>query len=116
MPPELRRDHCVSVRLNSDELRWLDDSRSLVGMQRGEYLRAAAVNRLPPTIPPINREAWAALARVGANLNQYQTAINEGRASVHNPEVLDELRRILADVRLDLIGVNVIGGESEGEG
>jgi hypothetical protein len=54
-----KRGHTVSVRLNDAELARLDSQRDAVQMQRGEYLRAAALHRLPPTIPEVNREAWA---------------------------------------------------------
>ncbi|MBJ3115112.1 MobC family plasmid mobilization relaxosome protein [Salmonella enterica subsp. enterica serovar Typhimurium] len=50
-------------------------------MQRGEYLRAAALHRLPPTIPAANREQWAELARTAANLNQIARKINGGQWS-----------------------------------
>lgn len=98
-----RRDHCVSVRLNLDELSRLDEQRALVGMQRGEYLRAASLHQLPPTIPAINREAWVELSRAASNLNQLAKAHNEGDAL--NPE---HLRQGLAGFRAALIGA---GGE-----
>ena len=74
-----KRGHTVSVRLNDAELARLDSQRDAVQMQRGEYLRAAALHRLPPTIPEVNREAWAALARTAANLNQIAHRLNVGR-------------------------------------
>lgn len=100
-----KREHTVSVRLNVAELARLDLLRGRVAMQRGEYLRAAALHLLPPTIPAINREAWASLARVVGNLNQYQAAINEGRASGHSSEVLAELGDLVQEFRRDLLGV-----------
>ena len=101
---EAKRGHCVSVRVNAAELAQLDQQRAPVEMKRGEYLRAAALHRLPPTIPAINREAWAAMARVAGTLNQYQRAINEGKAHGHPPEAIDELRALVSQFRLDLIG------------
>lgn len=53
LPAEKRRTHCVSVRLNARELRLLDERRARVGMQRGEYLRVAALKRIPRPIPAI---------------------------------------------------------------
>ena len=101
---EVKRTHCVSVRLNSAELAALDAQRAPVEMRRGEYMRAAALHRLPPTIPKINQQAWAAMARVAATLNQYQRAINDGKAHGHPPEAIDELRALVSQFRLDLIG------------
>lgn len=100
-----KREHCVSVRLNPAELAWLDGVRSLVRMQRGEYLRQASLGKMPPTIPPINREAWASLARVAANLNQYQHRLNEGTASGHPPETIQALTELVQDLRAQLLGI-----------
>jgi hypothetical protein len=106
-----KRDHTVSVRLNVGELDRLDSLRAGVSMQRGEYLRAAALHQLPPTIPAINREAWADMARVAGNLNQYQTAINEGRAHEYPNGFLTELRELVNNLRRDLIGVRPASDE-----
>lgn len=110
-----KREHCVSVRLNSSELAWLDSARSGVRMQRGEYLRSASRGVLPPTIPEINRQAWANLARVAANLNQYQQAINAGTAHGHLPEVIQELAGLVQKLRAEMLGIQEKGGENEGE-
>jgi hypothetical protein len=109
-----KRDHTVSVRVNAGELDRLDSLRAEVAMQRGEYLRAAALHQLPPTIPTVNREAWAAMARVAGNLNQYQTAINEGRARQYPSGFLADLRDLVNDLRRDLIGVPPANDDDEG--
>lgn len=109
------RTHTVSVRLNSAELADLDTARASVHMQRGEYLRAASRGVLPPTIPAINRESWASLARVAGNLNQYQVRINEGLANGHPPEVIQSLRELVQKLRVELLGIQENGGENEGE-
>ncbi len=108
------RVHTVSVRLNSSELADLDSARKLVKMQRGEYLRAASRGVLPPTIPAINREAWANLARVAANLNQFQHQINAGLASGHPPKVIKELADLVQKLRAELLGIDGIEAEHEG--
>lgn len=100
----VKREHCVSVRLNLDELERLDAQRAPVNMQRGEYLRAAALHRLPPTIPSVNRDAWVELSRLSSNVNQLARAVNEGRADLPNVD-LAELYRAVADLRLSLIAV-----------
>lgn len=113
---EEKRTHTVSVRVNAEELERLDALRAEVQMQRGEYFRAAALHHLPPTIPAINREAWANLARVAGNLNQYQAAINEGRATGHDPQQIAALRELVQALRMDLIGARHVEEEDEGEG
>ena len=100
------RLHTVSVRLNPAELTDLDSARKLVQMQRGEYLRSAAIGVLPPTIPAINREAWANLARATGNLNQFQQAINTGNAFGYPSDFLENLRDQIALLRAELLGID----------
>ena len=110
-----KRMHSVSVRLNSAELADLDSVRALVRMQRGEYLRSASRGVLPPTIPQINREAWTNLARVAANLNQYQQAINAGTVHGHPPELTQALAELVQKLRDELLGITESEAESEGK-
>ena len=110
-----KRVYSVSVRLNSAELAWLDSTRASVRMQRGEYLRHASMGKLPPTIPAINREAWASLSRVAANLNQYQQAINAGTVHGHAPEVIQALAELVQKLRAELLGITESEAESEGK-
>ena len=109
------RGHTVSVRLNSAELAWLDGARAGVKMQRGEYLRHASMGKLPPTIPAINRDAWANLSRVAANLNQYQQAINAGTVHGHPPEIIQELTELVQKLRAEMLGIAESEAESEGQ-
>lgn len=109
------RVHTVSVRLNPHELAWLDGVRGAVKMARGEYLRSATLGVLPPTIPAINREAWASLARVAGNLNQYQQRINEGSATGHPPEAIQALAELVQKLRAELLGIAESEVTDEGE-
>lgn len=105
-----KRDHCVSVRLNADELSRLDLARASTKMQRGEYLRAAALHKLPPTLPALNRTAYIELARVGANINQIAKRLNADQlASVDMPQVRAELHAL----RLALLEANPSAEDSE---
>lgn len=96
LPPEQLRTHCVSVRLSPAELEQLDARRG--SMQRGEWLRVAALDVLPPVIPELNREAWIELARSAANLNQVAFRLNSGEM----PE-LDQVRAELIAFRAALL-------------
>lgn len=96
------RTHSVHVRMTTAELAELDLKRGHI--QRGTWLRQSAMHRIPPTIPAINRDAWAALATAVANLNQYQAAINKRMAHEIPTSVLDALRDQVQALRLDLIG------------
>jgi hypothetical protein len=108
-----KRGHTVSTRLNAAELERLDSLRAPVQMQRGEYLRAAALDRLPPMIPAINRDAWVTLSRAAANLNQVAARLNGG-----DLVGMEEIRAALADFRRSLLGAELKGleGGDEGQG
>lgn len=103
LPAADKRGHCVSVRLNGRELAQLDAQRGR--FQRGEWLRMAALDQLPPTVPEANVRAWAELARLAANLNQAQFAINRGDSDVHQVELLEHLREAVSALRRELVGV-----------
>lgn len=103
--PTSLRTHCVSVRLAAAEMAWLDAARAKVGMARGEYLRCAAVGKLPremPSIPELNREAWVALSRAATNLHQYARHLAVG----DRPD-LAAIRLSLTEFRLALVGAEL---------
>ena len=93
-----KRTHTVSVRVNDEELARLDASRG--GHQRGEWLRMSGLDRLPPNIPELNRQAWIELSRAASNLNQIAKAINS-----KNAPVVDAIRLQLLEFRDALVGV-----------
>lgn len=97
LPQEQRRTHCVSVRLSPAELADLDAKRG--AFQRGEWLRMAAMDQLPPSIPAINGTAWSELARAAGNLNQIARVCNSDETVD-----IEALRRDLAEFRRSLIG------------
>ena len=110
-----KRGHTVSVRLNEAELARLDSQRDAVQMQRGEYLRAAALHRLPPTIPAANREQWAGVGPHSGQPEQIARHLNEGQRGdgkrigkalgLQLSAELANCLRLLVLVRGDLIGV-----------
>ncbi|MBH3111950.1 hypothetical protein I5M95_04290 [Serratia marcescens] len=63
----LLRTHCVSVRLNNDELQLLNTKRGETS--KGEWLRLASLDKFPPIVPPINIEAWKSLSKISQKLN-----------------------------------------------
>lgn len=56
------RSHCVSVRLNNEELTLLNEKRGR--HRKGEWLRLSLLNKLPAIIPAINIEAWKSLSEI----------------------------------------------------
>lgn len=67
LPDNEIRSHCISVRLNEEELIILDSKRGQY--KKGEWLRIASLNKLPPVLPEINREAWVKLSNLSQDLN-----------------------------------------------
>ncbi|EDT8795787.1 ATP-binding protein [Salmonella enterica subsp. enterica] len=65
--PDEVRTHCVSVRLNEEELSLLNNKRG--PYKKGEWLRMASLNKLPPVLPEINRDAWIMLGRLSQDLH-----------------------------------------------
>lgn len=99
--PELKRNHCVSVRLNPAELAKLDSERGKI--QRGAWLRDSWLGTLPPApAPELNREAWIELSRAASNLNQLSKRLNEG-----GDVGLDEAKAELDAFRLALLGAEL---------
>ena len=68
LPDNEIRSHCISVRLNEEELIILDSKRGQY--KKGEWLRIASLNKLPPVLPEINREAWVKLGNLSQDLNR----------------------------------------------
>jgi hypothetical protein len=85
----------------------LADKATAMGMSPAGWLRAAALDRrLPsPPVPAINREQYAELARLAANLNQLARTANEGRVVSLNSALLHQVETELSRLRLALIGV-----------
>ena len=72
------RTHCISVRLNDDELKKLIEAKG--GFAKGEALRLMSFTNMPAQIPAINSNSWASLARTTANLNQLLKMIHTAKS------------------------------------
>lgn len=97
MPHQQLRTHCVSVRVNQEELDLLDASRGR--LQRGAAMRLLSFSSLPPVVPELNQKAWAELSKPAANLNQIAYRLNAGE-SVE----IAEVQKVLAAFRAGLLG------------
>lgn len=104
------RNHCVSVRLNKNELSDLDLRRG--EYKRGEYLRTIFVDSEPLVIPEINSAAWVELSRSASNLNQLSHQLN--MLGVKTSDV-SEIQTLLADFRAKLLGVNFLNSGVDDE-
>lgn len=109
LPADQQRGHRLSVYVTEAERAELERRAERSGMRTPAYLRESGLNRLPPTIPEVNREAWSALARSAANLNQIARSLNAGDSLQAK-----QIRAALLEFRRDLIGAK--GEENESEG
>jgi hypothetical protein len=111
-----RREHCVSVRLNREELASLDAARGRLA--RGEWLRMASLNpaklaATPRAPDPIALDQWRELARIGSNLNQLAHALNSARLSgVEAGPKIEDIRAALIDLRAALLCAKAVEVEA----
>jgi hypothetical protein len=104
------RTHCVSVRLNDEELNILNTKRGK--MKQGEWLRCAALDKLPPNIPEPNITKWQELAKAANNLNQIARKLNiknnplrENKTAIYQSD-FSYIIRIITEYRAALLGVS----------
>ena len=105
--PGTVRHVTIGVRVSHSELEALKVKADTMSVTTAHWLRLAALSRrLPaPPVPAINREEYADLARLSANLNQLAKAGNEGRNVVINDSLVENLRAEVNQLRLALIGI-----------
>lgn len=96
--PEERRTHNVGLYLSDSEVERLDALRDPLHMARGEYLRCAALARLPRAVPEINRELYGDLGKALSNLNQL-TRMAHQFGGVDERLLLGRLESLRAEVR-----------------
>lgn len=102
MPNEALRSYCVSVRLNNEELSLLNTKRGRY--RKGEWLRMASLQKLPPIIPAINTEAWKALSEISQKLNRIAIHIDaKSKDSKLTHTELFAVKRQLEELRCNLL-------------
>jgi len=103
------RTHCVSTRLNDEELEEL--KRRKGNIPYGVYLRQVALGRPPKQVPEVNRQAYSETARWASILNQIARKLNMG-------EDVDmvKTRQALNIFRQKLLGVTFEGDKNDYQG
>ena len=105
--PGTVRDVTIGVRVSRSEYDALKVKAAAMSVTPAQWLRHAALSRrLPsPPVPAINRDEYAELARLSANLNQLARAGNEGRNVIVDNELLADLAIEVNRLRLGLLGM-----------
>ena len=100
------RTATIGVRVSAAEYATLRAKAETMAMAPAQWLREAALTRrLPsPPVSAINREQYAELARLSANLNQLTRLANEGERVTVATALLVRLRSEVGRLRLELIG------------
>jgi hypothetical protein len=107
--PSTVRDVTIGVRVSRSEYDAVKAKAVAMNLTPAQWLRQAALSRRlpPPPVPAINREEYAELARLAANLNQLAKAGNEGRNVVLNDGLVLTLTVEVNRLRLGLLGMGV---------
>ncbi|MCL6365267.1 hypothetical protein EXT60_13570 [Pectobacterium carotovorum subsp. carotovorum] len=107
------RCHCVSVRLNNEELSLLNERRG--SHRKGEWLRMAFLHNLPSVIPSINLEAWKTLGEISQNLNRLVAHLDsKSNDSSLSQTELFAVKRQISELRQHLLTDNLWSASHEG--
>ncbi|WP_367671698.1 hypothetical protein [Serratia symbiotica] len=106
------RSHCVSVRLNDEELTLLNERRGR--HRKGEWLRLSLLNKLPAIVPAINIEAWKILGEISQKLNKLVAHLdNKSQGSSLTQTELFAVKRQISELRINLVGADLWGERNE---
>lgn len=104
-PPHLTRSTRVRVRLRPPDAARLKAAASATGKPLATYIALAALQHpLPRAVPEVNRKAYAELARVAANLNQWMHAINAGQLPTVDKPMIARAIVQMRELRAALLG------------
>ncbi|HHC2490421.1 TPA: hypothetical protein ACN7FZ_005213 [Klebsiella pneumoniae] len=107
------RIHCISVRLNNNELQILNIKRG--NKSKGEWLRMLFLQNLPPVVPTINTEAWKKLSDISQKLNRISLHIDsKSKDSQLTHTELFAVKRQLQELRQHLLNAEIWSKPYEG--
>jgi hypothetical protein len=106
--PDAVRRATIGVRVSASEYVALKSKAAHMHMTPARWLREAALaRRLPsPPVAAINREQYAELARLAANLNQLAHLANEGKPVTVASGLLERVAAETRRLRLALLGID----------
>lgn len=111
IPKSEPREIKITVRLNPEELKMLDQKRGIV--PRSTFFRKNLIHaKIPAGVPPINRKAYFETARWASNLNQIARALHSFGAEIQ-ARGTEEIYAYLKNFRMRLIGLDDFSGDDE---
>lgn len=100
-----RRKHRVGFRLTDEEYEKATARAKACGLRVGVWFREVALDRPLKIVPPVNKEEWANLGRLGNILNQVLRARGRGDyAQDISPEIIHEIKNEIQRIRKVLMG------------
>ncbi len=101
------RVHTIGVRVNVAELHLLQEKAQSLSLPLSQCVRELALNRhvLRPVVPPVNRTAYAELARLAANLNQLMQYAHRFHDVQVTTSLLMDIKQAVAQLRLEILGL-----------
>lgn len=101
------RHSVLRLRVNATELAAIQEKANEMHMPVSRWLRHAALSRQLPArpVPAVNRDAYAALGKIGTNINQLTRLAHQGQAPLATAP-LEELEALLRKTKLTLLGVD----------
>lgn len=114
-PVELLRIHCISIRLNKEELALINTRRG--DKSKGEWLRMASLNQLPPVVPAINVETWKLLGEISQQFNRVLSHLNNKNtdSDLTKTEIF-YVNKLIKDLRINLLNIDRQGKGVSDEG
>jgi hypothetical protein len=102
------RAYRVTLRFSESEYQQLRENAENAGRTVSAFIRSCLqgkrIQGRPAPVPALNREAWMALARSAANLNQLTKAVHEGRVVGIDVDALRLMYREIQTLRQQLRG------------
>jgi hypothetical protein len=111
--PAAVRSTTIGVRVSASEHATLRAKAAQLHLSPAQWLREAALARCLPSPPvaAINREQYAELARLAANLNQLTRLANEGGRVTVADGLLASMTIETKRLRLALLGIGEAGDD-----
>lgn len=96
----------LRLRVNTAELTAIQEKANEMHMPVGRWLRQAALSRQLPArpVPEINRQLYAAITRIGNNINQIAREVHMGRVQI-SVDNFEEMKTLLRKTKIALLGL-----------